>query len=351
MALIFSARFERRQLTRREWGVGILMTAAAAILPLVFYFGGEHVHAMRDPEMFRLHEFIDEFRSYFLAAPFATFFGNFLLLPLCLPVAVGLVIFGRLNAVERWTLWIGSFASLGMLALMFFEGRWAGYFAQCSVVVMALSLAAGFRVIEASARNATLAAALAILGGCAAFLFAQQDRKLTQLLAGDALDMQMAQKVLVKRFAVQMAHAVGNRDVRLLPEPSLAPALYYFGHLPSVATLYWENRDGLHAAADFFDATNDDAARRIATARGLSYVLIPDSGSVPAVYHEIRTGEPPPPGYLNLAGRLMKGSGIPAWMSRESGMANLGNCVFGNLRLSYPVSVWKIAPEKQPRNP
>ncbi len=345
LALIFGICFGQRALTRREWGLGVLLVGVAAILPAVLYFGGEQVHAMRDMEMFRLHKFVTESQSYFKTSDLFAFFGGYLALPLCLPTALALAFFAPTSAMERWALWTGSVVCLGMLALMFLEQRWAAYYAQFGVVLMALTLASGSRLLNGPARVVTLALAAAMLGASALFLFSLKEKNLTRLLRGEVLDKPVAQRILMKRFAVQMAHLVKAGDVRLLAEPTLAPSLYYFGGLRSTVTFYWENRAGLHAAADFFDADDENAARRIAVERGLTHVVMPDNGSVPLVFHQVRTGELPLSGSLDFAGGLIKGVKIPAWMTRDTSMTNLANCVFGSYRVAYPMSVWKIDPE------
>jgi len=257
-----------------------------------------------------------------------------------------LVFFARLAPMERWALWIGSVISCGMLALMFFQQRWVCYFAQFSVVLMAFTLAAGWRVLDKSIRREALTGVLVVLVAAAAFLFVRQGKRLRDLQDGRIVDRDIARAILFKRFAVQFAHAVPP-GARLLAEPGFGPALSYFGGLPSVATLHWENRDGLHAAADFFDSADDASALRIAKERGITDVLVPADGGMPEMFHFIRTGEPLAPGAVNLAGRLMKNADAPTWMTREGGLSGLDKCVFDSAAyVSSGIVAWRISADK-----
>jgi hypothetical protein len=126
-------------------------------------------------------------------------------------------------------------------------------------------------------------------------------------------------------------------------EPGLAPALAYFGGLPSTASLYWENGAGLYAATEFFETTDDAAARRIAAERGLTHIVLPPGGEAGVFFHGVRTGrrEAPPAGAL--ASRLAAGE-LPPWIARDSACDAMGRAVFGEWHVGRALGVWRIAP-------
>ena len=352
LSRMLGLRFGIRAWSRREFGVDLALASLVAVLPVVFLLGGEQVHAMRDAEVFRLHEFVNESQPYFafFKVPWV-FFANFLLLPFFLPLAAGLVFFARrLDGFGRWMLWIGFVAALGALVLTGLERRWVCYFAQYGVVLMAIVLSIGAGWLELPARRIAVAIAIVVLGAGPVFLFRQQLAKIAELRAGETIDRQVMQRILMKRYAVQMAAVLRGREVRLLAEPSLAPSLFYFGGLRSTVTFYWENRAGVQAAADFFDAADDGTARCVAAERGLTHVLMPANGRVPAVFHYIHTGQPLPPGGSNFAERLVRGRARPGWIAPDPSLANLDACFFGAFRLGNPVLAWKIS-LPPPHNP
>jgi len=177
-------------------------------------------------------------------------------------------------------------------------------------------------------------------------LFVGREQKIERLRTASEPDSQIAQRILVKRFVLQLGARVNAAGARLMAEPGLAPALCYFGGFPSTVSLYWENRAGLHAAAEFFDATDDAAARRVATERGITHVVIPLSGSTPALFHHVRTGEPLPQGFDGLASRLMDKRNVPGWLARDSSLDGIEQGEFGDYKLEYPVGVWRVKPAR-----
>jgi hypothetical protein len=343
LVLAYRARSDARALATSDWIRGAVCALGALALPAALAFGGAPVHALRDPEMLRAHEYISEFRSYFEVMPEGFFAENYLLLPLCLPAALALLFAQRLDSAQRQVIWLACALALGFGALLFHAQRWADYYAVASVVLMAFTVAAGVSALRGVHRALALVEIAALFAGAAFHLTEARAARITELASGSVLDMDIAQRVMLKRFAVQLASRIDPRDARLMVgEPGMGPVLAYFGGFSSTTTLYWENLDGLRAASAFFDAASDDEALRIAASRGLTHVVMPLVGDMPRLFHRVRSGADEDAPFSNLGSRLMKGEDLPPWLLRESALDGIESCWFGGYQLGYPIGVWRI---------
>lgn len=328
----------------RRLAIRVATCAVGALaLPAAVALGGPAVHALRDSEMSRAFRFISEVRPYTEVMPEGAFAANFLMLTLGSLAALSLALVRRIDAAQRATLWLSGLAALAFTALLFHAQRWASYTAEFSAVSTAFAMAAGVCALGSVHRALALAWLAAIFGGGAAHGFEQRQQRITELESGSVLDLDIAQRVMIQRFAVQLASRVDAREARLMVgEPGMSTALAYFGGFASTASLYWENLDGLHATTAFFDAAHDGDARRIAEQRGLTHVLLPLAGDMPRALHRIRTGAPEDAAFSNLASRLIAGKEIPAWLVREISLDGIESCGFGGYQLVYPIGVWRI---------
>jgi hypothetical protein len=229
-----------------------------------------------------------------------------------------------------------------MLVLVIFQQRWVAFYAQSSVIVLAFLIPVAVRLIRGRLRAPVLAAGAVILAGAAAFLFVQQGQRLEGLREGRAIDKQIAKTILIKRFAVQMAHHLGPAGGRVMGEPGLAPAFFYFGGIPSVASFYWENREGVRDAAEFFDATDAAVSRRIAEGRGITHIVLPLGGGSAKFFHAVHEGDGRVSDPASLASRLERGDALPAWLSRDHSFDGMDRSVFGSWQLKHALGVWRV---------
>ncbi|MGH8046549.1 MAG: hypothetical protein ACREKL_04825, partial [Chthoniobacterales bacterium] len=224
LAAILELREAQRFPRALDWAWLFALVCGIALLPAVIFFGGAAVHAMRDPEMMRLHSFINEFHPY--ASFYDTrwpvaLFANFIVLPLFAPAALACAIFAKGNPAHRAVLWTTGVLALGMLGLAIFQQRWIGFYAQFSVVALALSLPVFLRLPNPHVRIPAFVVTVAALTAVAVCLFVQQGRRLANLRAGVTLDQPVVREILVKRLAVQLAAQIGTANAHLMAEPGL----------------------------------------------------------------------------------------------------------------------------------
>ena len=77
-----------------------------------------------------------------------------------------------------------------------------------------------------------------------------------------------AMQLLYRDVAATLRAAAPDGEIVLLAFPNTSVAVGYYGGVRTVGTLYWENGDGLRAAAEALTAADDGVAERIIRARG-----------------------------------------------------------------------------------
>jgi hypothetical protein len=67
---------------------------------------------------------------------------------------------------------------------------------------------------------------------------------------------------------------LGARRGVVLSDPTSTTRMMYFGGMRGVGTLYWENLEGLRAAAAIYGARTDEEARRLIGERGITHIVL-----------------------------------------------------------------------------
>jgi hypothetical protein len=332
------------QLTRRRLESGhaklidylkiALLTAGVALVPLVFIFGPARWHNMRDVQMARLHNFILEFYTYLNFHPHKPleewFFRGYGILPFFLLGALALSGPRRTRLYEWAVLWISFFLSLFSLFLTLWQVRWGELHAAMSVWLMIVVGHITWRnVLSAPAhkRSFGFVVAFSVLVLLQAAYFAWPEfSNLDNICQGRAAPKEFVDALMKKHLAVGLRAESRGEPLRVICEADLAPALYYFGGIQSVASLYWENVDGLHDATAFFTDHGDTTAKRIAKERGLTHVLVSGGGNTSAQFNYIATGDMTISGARStLLARLEPNRyDIPSWITVDQNLTAIG---------------------------
>jgi hypothetical protein len=112
----------------------------------------------------------------------------------------------------------------------------------------------------------------------------------------------------------------GHAPVNVLSTPDTTTALIYHGSLNGVGTLYWENRDGLKAAAEIFATSSAAEALRFLRARHITHIVLVSWDPFWNAYVPLARGLPPAarvPGNA-FVGTLLRGDPLPPWLRAVS---------------------------------
>ena len=106
----------------------------------------------------------------------------------------------------------------------------------------------------------------------------------------NALGQQEVEMMIERDLARWMAmHSAPGEAVVLAP-PDETISMYYYGGVRGVATLGWENRDGLGAAIRIVSATSADEAHELVARRGITHIVIPHWDGYMDVYARMGLG-------------------------------------------------------------
>lgn len=348
LVLMFTARSEGRSMSSIEWKKIALWGGLTLILPAVLYFGGSAVHALRDPQLVRLYNFVLELKSYSESTNnplILDFFENHLLLPLFVPIAVAILCFSRLNDFERFALLMGLTVTAGCMFLAFLQQRWFCFYAEFNIWLMVLTFVLASTILKKDLWSLISPIIAFVLMVLPLFLLGHEYGKLLELKRGSTLIQQVAQPILIKRFSLELSQLPREQDAVILADPGLAPPLYYFGRLHSVFSFYWENTEGVHAAVQFLDATDPEISKKIARERRISHVAIPFRCVISSAIHYIHTGESKPLEKENLASQIMNNSSrLPSWLQQsvETIGVEQKEWNFDNAFIKNSISVWEV---------
>jgi hypothetical protein len=300
-----------------ERGSGGAAIVAALVLlgalPTAILLGGGRAFLLADPFLWRLHtQYILEFQSLssYLSRRGFDFTAIARVLPLALLVP-SLVFLGRRDTARfrkvQLALALGPAALESILATQ--QIRWWGFAAGLALVGTLPLLSDE----EPSApgprrRGWWLACALLLAPGAAsALLLARAD---------SAYGQDEVFGLAERDLASQLRLWAGPAPLVVLSTPDTTTSLIYHGSVEGLGTLYWENRDGLAAAAEIFAAPTAARAGELLRARRVGAIVLVSWDPFLAPYVRLARGLPPrgslPAG--SFAATLLGAGPLPPWL-------------------------------------
>ena len=334
--------------------------AGVALVPLAFLCGPAQWHNMRDIQMSRLHNFIMEFYTYFNFQPQKRletwFFNDYGILPFFLLGAVVLSGPRRTRLYEWAGLWISFFLCLFTLFLTLWQIRWSGLHGAMSVWLMIVVGHIVWRnVLSAPGGQRPIGIAVALSGLvlCQVVYFSSREFSNLRDIRNGKTPKEFIDAAMKKHLAEGLRAEGRGKPLRIICEPDLAPALYYFGGIQTVTSLYWENVQGLHDATAFFTDQGDAVAKRIARDRGLTHIIVSASNTLPAQFHYIETGDMSiADARSTLLARLYPSRDeAPPWIKLDQNMTAIGRREFslrqarGVASLNSLMTIYRLQPD------
>ncbi len=353
---LLSRRLLGQRAASDRWALPLGLLALAA-LPLAVFLGPTSWHAMRDPQMRRMHDFIMEFYTlphFTGGAPLARVLRAAGPLPLAWLGALLWLRPGRGDRAQAAALWTVFAFSLFFAAMAYAQVRWMAV-AAASLIALATLVVAIWGASPQAARNRLgTAAALVALAALPVWHGVHEWRQIA-MVGGRTRTIDAFMKAsLMKRLCARLgaaAQAAGG-EWRFLCEPDLAGPLYYYGGIPSVTSFYWENLDGLRAAAAFM-ADRDSAAetaRRVAVERGLTHYMTPISPEIAIIFNYIATGTLSKEAARDsfAAGLLGSGRPVPEWTDLDNELTAIGRSEYvfhsalGPVKVHTSLGIYRI---------
>jgi hypothetical protein len=311
---VLAWRGDKRSVRWLAWRVGgwaMLMLVA----PVVVWMRGAAVFQPLDPFMGRIHASIHEFQPLWTAVSRAGWraYGDTLFIQLVIVILLVIWWVKKSALTDRLMVMFAGCVALGSTILGCWQNRWlltasGPQIALALVLIMSMTarLRCGWRAVS--------------MGAVAVLMFLPGPWKLVQerRLVERVNDVQFGETVqlLYRDIAGALRKAGADEHAILLSDPNASVGVGYYGRLRTVGTLYWENRDGLHTAAEILDARDDaEAAGRIHV-RGITYVALVSSYDFLTEYDYALTGDASRGGGgINGFGhRLLYQHRVPLWL-------------------------------------
>ena len=287
-----------------------VISPALAILTL-----GEQAHAMRDPFLAALHARISELQpiSDVLRVGDASVLQAFGILPLA---AIGAIVALRweISTRQRITLLLCLIPLAVATVLRVYQVRWGVIWGGLAVAMAAVTLPIlaktirerwgrrAWSVLVGIALLVALAGPLSILRG-----------EIQHAEMGEELTLAELRALLLRDVALLLGADEDAHCVLAGPESSVL--LSYFGGIPSIGTLYWENVEGLRAAAEIATARTNEEALRLATERRLTHIVLTEWEDFASRYDAVLRPESPARSTSEIfAHRIAEPGGRPHWL-------------------------------------
>jgi hypothetical protein len=306
-------RVSTSSVDRAVLGVSLI---AAALLPLTILLA-PGTFLVGDAFLWKLHtDYIPEFQPFISnlrGLPWDARLRDVTLLPF-VAVVLPLVTLRNTPSSARASLALGWSAGLVTLALAMVQTRWWVVAAAVWLAVwpVALHIVRGASQGSRSAvmRLLTVIAVVAVIAPRPVLAVRGWIRQ-----GGlPPLDWEEATALVVRDIAKNVRDRPGSDSAIILTDPATTTVLIYLTGARGVGTLYWENVEGLKAAAAIYGAATDEEARRLIRDRGVTHLIvvswtafagqyallsrgqskdapIPDSAFV---WRIVRSGRPPP---------------------------------------------------------
>jgi hypothetical protein len=290
------------------WGTLVL------VAPLVVLMRGVAVFGPLDPFLARVHESIHEFQPFLTELKrvgWGSYRDQILIMVGLMILASGWWLRKPVDR-ERRVVLLSMGVTLAAITLGFYQNRWL-LTAGAPQIVLAVLLVTSLSI---RARN-WLGAAVPVV--FVIVLLAQGPWTLAKerLLVERVRDVQLGEAVqlLYRDIAGGLRRAGADEKSIVLADPNASVGAGYYGRLRTVGTLYWENRDGLLAAAEILNAHDDaDAAAQI-YARGITHVVMVSSYDfLPEYNYALHGGAGPSEDRDALGHRLLYQHRVPVWL-------------------------------------
>ncbi len=322
LRLLTSLRWGGRRATPALLGA-IALALAVGILPVgLILFGPVGWHHMRDPQMLRLHNFIQEFYTYrniVTANRLGHIFNLYGIIPLVGLLTPFPLLRRKVSIPQIMWLWCTFALAVSFAFGAYTQIRWMGF---AAAALCLSALAAGHAAFGAVPpgnflrRRFVVAAIVLMLLVQPTEFFRRQIADLHRDLRGLTIENELITPILNKRLAYALK-ASPDRPEAVIADPGLAPALGYFAGIPCLTSFYWENLDGLHDAVRFLVTKDPAEAHGVAVKTGATHVILPPGGALPNYFYYIAYGHyDTVDANQTFAARLLRGA-APMWIQPD----------------------------------
>ncbi len=257
----------------------LLPVAACLPLPLAILLGGPNVYIPSDPFMGRLWKNIAELlplitRIKLGGLTWSVAIGWF---PIFIIMAFGLLFSRKIFIGTKATLLFLSIPILLVTTLQFYQVRWGMLNGPLYIALAALLIPQAWRL---AAKDFTGRLAAVVILATFGFVLVRPAFQNSFLIAWQQFQQKGAMSIspgqglalLHRRMARAILDDAKGRPVVLLSSPNSSCLLAAMGGFRTIGTLYWENVEGLKAAAAALNAQSDMEALELLRRHGVTHI-------------------------------------------------------------------------------
>jgi tetratricopeptide (TPR) repeat protein len=270
----------------RNWQQLIWPALAVSAAPLVVAVGGSKVFVLLDPFMSRLHsDYIQEFQSMWTTIrplPGSAIFQVLGITSIPLVAALATMLYRRTEVSV--TLWFAFYVTLLVTAMAWWQARWMLNASGPQICLVLVLLAVWTTGSRASIR---WIAALAMVGllyvpsGVKRMQGVVEDLRIRRVLPKDA------NNSLYRDIAAVLRASQPEGEIVMLASPNASTGIGYYGRFRTLGTLYWENIEGLKAAASILGARTDVEAATLIQKHGVTHIALLMEENFIAPYYKL----------------------------------------------------------------
>ncbi len=286
--------------------------ALAVVVTLVA--SGSRMFSVLDPFMARLHrDYVAEFFPLWRTLDGFDRWGmTKVVAASCLPLLAVLVTLAFRRGDGAIVMWFATFVTAALTAMGWWQARWILNASGASIVLLVLILAWWTAAFRPKARWIVTLAIVGIAfipGTVQRYWNTRWDVAQRRISPADA------DNALSRDIAAVLRSSQPQGEIVLLASPNASARIGYYGRIKTLGTLYWENSDGLKAAAEILGARSEEEAARLIRMRGVTHVAIIGQENFIAQYYRLLH-----PGATNeevrecFGLRLMNGQIAPRWL-------------------------------------
>ena len=286
---------------------------ALAAAPVTILLGGTAVFVVGDPFVSEIPKTVAEGLSLVATTRhfgWPTFFGyvNWNIAPLA--VAAGLLLLRRQR--DKSLVLFAAVVALGFTLLLVAQVRWSFGASGPLLALLVVVLAA---LLQGRGARLRWLVVLAVMGAGFVPNAISRVRLVRARVDARSPDQMDLQQLLYRDVAGVLRSSQPTGDIVLLASPNGSCAIGYYGNFRTLGTLYWENYEGMRAAAEIFGAPSAETARALIRRHGITHLaMITEESFLAQFFSILRPTGTAADFKASFGYRLLADQVIPPWL-------------------------------------
>jgi tetratricopeptide (TPR) repeat protein len=298
----------------KNWSKLIWPVAAVLIAPTAIILGGTKVFIVADPFLANLHKnYIQEFLPIWKTIQgFGVRMVYQILFVENVPLIAAILTLTYKGRETPLVVWFVTIATLLFNLMAWWQSRWllnASGVQACLAVVLVGTWTGNSSLRTRWILALTMVGLLFVPSAVMRHFGSADDVKSRRVAPRDAVSM------LFRDVAAALRASQPSGEIVVLTSPNASTAVGYYGRFKTLGTLYWENDEGLHHAAEIFSAKSEaEAAELIKKYKVTHLAMISDENFIAQYYELLHPGATAEDVKKCFGYQILGDQKIPQWL-------------------------------------